>query len=153
MTTVAEGLTWAGEGARIMRYLRARDEERPLVELWFLAAVDAADAFLGGRDFTDPALPTRTWIAGLGYEEDPDEVLVDVPVPNMVRLGVYEYVRQCRIISTRQGGIVQESTGAVSESRDLWAARNMGDVPLSVARGYWLPYVLDGTTQGGAPKL
>ena len=154
MTRVAEGLTWAGEVGHLTHYLSLDPAELPLIEMLFNVAIEAADMYLGERDFTEPPFRSRDFWPGLGFtDEDPNEVLVDIPIPQMVRVGVFEYVRHCRLMIHEEAGVTAESVGQMSKQWDLYSARNFGDRPLIAARAFWSPHVLNGTTQGAAPKL
>ena len=153
MTTILQEFTWAKERAKLIQYLRSGPADDGLVEAIFLAAVQVAHDFVGRRDFTEPPIATTEWTAGIGSSSDDSEVLASSDVPAPIRVGIYEYVRAVMILRRRDPGVVSTDMGGLSQQIDLWAARNQGDLPLAVARGYWYPYLLNGTLAGGVPKL
>jgi hypothetical protein len=154
VTTILAGLTWHGERTQLRQYVRIRDGEEGLIKVLFDAAVQVAHDFIGRRDFTEPAMPTTEWVDGMGLTDaDPAEVLASAAIPAQIRLGVYEYVRVAYALRARSPGAVSEGNAGGNIGIDLWAARNQGDLPLAVARGYWYPYLLDGSVGGGVPKL
>lgn len=103
MATVSDSLTWAVVEAPLKAYLGVSGSaEDASLQLWLASATDAADRFLN-NDFVDDAGS-------------------DIPIPDAVRLGVFEWIRLARQTMGASGlpigavAVASVKTGDLSES-------------------------------------
>jgi hypothetical protein len=152
VTTVLVGLTWATEYKKLLNHVRHRVGDEPILQELFNVAVETCHEEIGRRDFTDPAIPTQEWIAGMGLSDAPaDEVLAAAAIPAPVRYGVWEYVRVAYHLRYTLPGVISDQNGAGGTGLTQHAANDPSYRPLAVARGHWRRYLLDATLSGAIP--
>jgi hypothetical protein len=96
------------------------DSEDAVLQPWFESAITKGDLYLE-NPFTD-------------------DLGADLPFPEPVRVGVWEYVKALRERHDSQAGVVSVKTGQLSETRGLMGIP--GGIAFLAAKKFWWPFKL-----------
>ncbi len=125
MANIAATMSFATQGDRfaLKDYLGIAPEdtgEDGRLEPWFNSAILTGDLYLE-NPFTD-------------------DLGVDLPFPDTVRVGVWEYVKALRERYDSQAGLTSVKTGMLAETRGLMGIA--GGIAFLAAKKFWFPYKL-----------
>jgi hypothetical protein len=116
MGAVAERMTWTGYETQIKAYCGVTgSSEDDNLQLWLAAATDAADRYMNNPFDGSSNLAPET-------------------LPTVVELGVYEYIKQARLVLGETGrpiGLMSVKTGDLSETYTTGVSAGTGGVAIN----------------------